>query len=104
MPNYVEVSDEGGALTAAGDLSALGVRLNDQSLPPEVVWGDDEFGQTMREQYEKDSVPEDTLDEKPKLGRRLTEIGDATTGAVSLATTQELLNAIDIDGVHAPEV
>jgi hypothetical protein len=104
MPNYVEISDEGAALTAAGELSALGMRLNDQSAPPEPVWGDDEFGRTMLEQYEKDNVPTDTIAEKPTLSRRLTEIGDGTTSAVALATTQELLNQVDIDGVHAPEI
>jgi hypothetical protein len=104
MPNYVEISDEGAALTAAGELSALGLRLNDQSVPPEPVWGDDEFGQTMREQYEKDNVPADTMDEKPVLSERLTEIGGGTTSAVTLAVTQELLNQVDIDEVHAPEV
>lgn len=104
MASYVEVSDEGGALTAAGQLSSLGIQLDDQSLPPQVVWGDDDFGRTMVEQYSKDNIPWDTMGEKPKLGRRLTEIGDATTGAVTEATTQELLNAVDIDGVHAPEV
>jgi hypothetical protein len=104
MPNYVEVNDEGAALTAAGELSALGPRLDDKSLPDQVVWGDDKFGQAMLEQYSKDNIPWETMQEKPKLGGRLTEIGNATTGAVTEATTQDLLNTVDMEGVQAPEV
>jgi hypothetical protein len=103
MPRFVAVNDEGAANSAASLLSSLGSELDDQSQPPEVDWGDDRFGHAMLEAYNDKNLPQDTLGEKPKLGRRLTEVSDATTRAVTDFTTQDLLNTVDINGVQAPE-
>jgi hypothetical protein len=104
MVDYVEISDEGAAMSAAGQLSELGGRLDDQNPPPQVVWGDDRFGTTMLESYNKENIPWETLGEKPKLGRALTRLGDRTTAALTEASNQELLNAVDISEVQAPDV
>ena len=103
MPRFVAVNDEGGAISAASLLSSLGSELDDQSQPPEVVWGDDQYGRIMQDAYNDRNLPQNTIDEKPKLGRRFTEVSDATTRAVTDFTTQDLLNAVDIDGVQPPE-
>lgn len=104
MPNYVEVNDEGAARSSASQLSSLGQRLDDKSLPPEVVWGDDEFGQTMREAYQQGDIPTEALDAKPGLGEELNQLGEATIAAVTELTTQELTNAVDIDNIQPPTV
>lgn len=104
MGSYVEVNDEGAAIAAASELSSIGGRLDDQSVPPQVEWGDDRFGRAMIQRYNHGDLPAKAMDEKHILGRRLTKLGDATTRAVNEITIQDALNTADLSRVQVPEV
>lgn len=107
MVSHVELSDEAAARTAARALAAQGDRLGDSSGPPCANFGDDKFGDRMREEYfgtagDSVSLPEECRSEKQKLGDRLSELGEKTTEALAELETQEEDNAGSIHRAPTP--
>lgn len=104
MTSYVDINDQGAARAAASTLAALGRRLQRQSTPPEVVWGDDELGTTMQYTYPDRSTVPETLDQKQELGEELSKVGTGLSKAIKELRLQEGENARDIDAVHPPNL
>jgi hypothetical protein len=105
MSTYVELNDEGAARQAAQRLIELGSDLTSGDIPPTVEWGDDDYGDQMREAYYKPiaegeyagwSVPALALHARWDLAEKYRKLSEGLDKVVNLGVVQEGQNYQDI--------
>lgn len=99
MTSYVEVNP-GDAVAAANRLLRTSSDLQNSAPPPDpdsVGWGDDEFGQWMRDEYLKNvddgpCLPDKCVEEQQSIGGRCCELSEGIHQAMHGFELQEAVN------------
>jgi hypothetical protein len=85
-------------LAAAREIQAIADKLAIVTEPPDINWGDDSFGETMRAQYAKAPVA-DCRQTQQDLAKRINAIAGAVEKTAQEYLAQEQKNAGKVQNV-----